>query len=128
MVEMKRIVLVITVVLVLGLGIMSCTSVYQVDQSDIPSYSRSEITAIVRDELYNSDTYTFTWGMPEGVICYASSDSEWELNYIGNGQWEVQCKVQYSVLDTTTGSSIETRLAPILEWVFYEHSRTLTQQ
>ena len=85
---MKR-VLVVTAVLVLVLGIMSCTPVDQADiQTDTPSYKANEVIETAKQmpfaqTLYGYAEETKYWAYP------FVKNLSWTAHYLGDGVWSV---------------------------------------
>jgi len=96
---MKRLILIFTAVLVLVLGIMSCT---QVDQTDIPTYTADQVIYVASA---NSPDYN-----PE-------TTSSWTAHYVGEGRWSVTKKCLNRL-----GGIFRTE-----QWYFYESNGQLVE-
>jgi len=99
---------------------------------DKPSYSSSEVIAVIKKDLYNNAMYSMEDYPIRHWVGYPISDSDWQLKYIGAGKWSVQCKVRYTFLNTQTGfknpNAFDAPNEFTYVWVFYEKSGVITLQ
>ena len=105
-VGVKRIALIVTAVLVLVLGIISCTSV---DQADTPTYTADQVIAVAQARYPDYESYSGRTLSPSISVAYIG-ESVWRVN--------ISCPSGYRVSGRYVGSNITL--------YFYETTGVLT--
>jgi hypothetical protein len=119
---MKSICLILTVVLVLILGSVSCTALTCSQASDKPSYNSDEVRAIITQELKDitppiNEIYyyrLYQWELASHQIL--------DIKYVGDGKWEVFSHASFDGYHK--GFSVGSNSCA-LRWHFYEEDGTV---